>query len=109
MKRTSLLLACLLVVLAPVFVWAEAKKRPMVVDDLFRFKRVADPQISPDGKTVAYVVTTVDLADNKSSSSIWVASTEAKGAQPRQLTNTPKKDRHPRWSPDGKQLLFESN
>jgi dipeptidyl aminopeptidase/acylaminoacyl peptidase len=82
-------------------------KRPMKVEDLFAFKRVADPQISPDGKTVAYVLTTVDLPGNKSSSSIWLAPTD-KG-QPRQLTNTTKKDRHPRWSPDGRRILFESN
>ena len=42
-----------------------AEKRPMKVDDLFRFKRVADPQISPDGKLVVYEVTTVDLEANK--------------------------------------------
>jgi dipeptidyl aminopeptidase/acylaminoacyl peptidase len=88
-------------------VFAEGK-RPMTVEDLFAFKRVADPQVSPDGKTVAYSVTTVDLATNKSSSSLWLASTE-KGER-HQLTNVAgKKDRHPRWSPDGKKVLFESN
>src|SRR5262249_59794742 len=80
----------------------------MTVEDLFKFKRVGDPQISPDGKLVAYVVTTVDLEKNATASSIWLAPTDKGG--PRQLTNVPeKKDRHPRWSPDGKHLLFESN
>jgi dipeptidyl aminopeptidase/acylaminoacyl peptidase len=105
MKRCSLLLASLIVVLVAAPAWA-APKRPMTIDDLFRFKRVADPQISPDGKTVAYVVTAVDLPGNKTSSSIWLVSTD--GGQTRQLTNTTKKDRHPRWSPDGRQILFES-
>ena len=73
----------------------------MKVDDLFRFKRVADPQVSPDGKPVAYVVTTVDLDANKDLVAIWLAPT-GKG-RAAQLTNVPgKKDRHPRWSPDGK-------
>src|SRR5262245_58381175 len=84
-----------------------ADKRPMTIDDLFRFQRVSDPQISPDGKTVAYVVTTVDLPGNKSSSTIWLASTQ--NGKPHALTNTSKKDSHPRWSPDGKRILFDSN
>jgi dipeptidyl aminopeptidase/acylaminoacyl peptidase len=86
-----------------------AGKRSLQVKDLFRFKRLSDPRISPDGKQVAYVVTSVDLDNNSTSSSIWLAPADGKG-EPRQLTNVPgKKDRHPRWSPDGKWLLFESN
>jgi dipeptidyl aminopeptidase/acylaminoacyl peptidase len=102
MKRFAPLFLCLVTTA----VRAEGK-RPMTVDDLFRFQRVSDPHISPDGKTVAYVVGTVDLAANRSSSTIWLAPTDGKG-KPRQLTNTTKKDRHPRWSPDGKKILFES-
>src|SRR5262249_16907171 len=61
------------------------------------------------GKQVVYVVGTVDMEANKIPSSLWIASTDGKG-EPRQLTNAPgKKDRHPRWSPDGKRILFESN
>jgi dipeptidyl aminopeptidase/acylaminoacyl peptidase len=105
MKRSAVLLLCLVGVGAAA---TPAKsRRPMEVDDLFRFKRVTDPQISPDGKTVAYVVTTVDVGKNNSSSSIWLAPTA--GGTPRQLTNPTKKDRHPRWSPNGKHLLLESN
>src|SRR4051794_30697626 len=86
-----------------------AGKKPLELADMFRVKRVADPQISPDGKLVAYVITSVDLEANSTASSIWLAATDGK-EKPRQLTNVPgKKDRHPRWSPDGKHLLFESN
>ncbi len=87
--------------------FASAAKRPMKTDDLFHFQRVNDPQLSPDGKTVAYVITHVDLAGNRSSSDIWLISTA--GGTPRQLTTTDKKDRHPRWSPDGRKILFVSN
>ena len=104
MKRTALLLACLLAAVAPAA--GADRKRPMTLDDLLRFRRASDPQISPDGKLVAYVITAVDLAGNKTSSAIWLAPTD-KG-EPRPLTNSGKKDRHPRWSPDGKQILFES-
>src|SRR6266851_3053280 len=86
-----------------------ADKRPMTLNDLFAFKRVSDPQISPDGKLVAYVVGEVDKEANKIPSSIWLAATDGK-SEPKRLTNAAgKKDKHPRWSPDGKQILFESN
>ncbi len=86
-----------------------ADKRPMQIDDLFKLKRVADPQISPDGKNVVYQITSVDLEANKSSTALWLAATDGK-TPPKQLTNpNGKKDAHPRWSPDGQTLLFESN
>jgi dipeptidyl aminopeptidase/acylaminoacyl peptidase len=106
MERSLILIVVLLLLTAPSAVYAEGK-RPMTIEDLFRFKRVSDPQISPDGKLVVYVLGTVDLDGNKIASTLWLAPTD-KG-EPRQLTNTAKKDRHPRWSPDGKHILFESN
>ena len=85
-----------------------ADKRPMQVEDLFKFKRVAAPQISPDGKQVAYQVTTVSLEENKSTTALWVAATDGK-TPPKALTDPKgKKDMSPRWSPDGKTILFES-
>ncbi len=87
---------------------AADKKRPMQVEDLFKFKRVADPQISPDGKHVVYQVTTVDLEGNKSSTALYLAATDGK-TPPKALTSpNGKKDTHPRWSPDGQTILFES-
>lgn len=86
---------------------ALADKRPMAIADLFAFKRVADPQISPDGKLVVYQVGTVDFAANKTTTNLWLVETGGK-TPPRQLTSSTKADRHPRWSPDGKKILFES-
>ncbi|MCS6852356.1 MAG: S9 family peptidase [Gemmataceae bacterium] len=106
MKLTVLLLTGVFLAASCAVVEA-AGKRPMTLDDLFRFQRLSDPQLSPDGRWVAYVVTTVDLAGNSMSSCIWLVPTD--GGEPRQLTNTTKKDRHPRWSPDGRSILFESN
>jgi dipeptidyl aminopeptidase/acylaminoacyl peptidase len=101
-------LACAVVVLLVLPVAAESgRRRAMKIDDLFRFERVGDPQVSPDGKHVAYTVSKVDFEGNKLSTAIWLAGVE-KG-EPRQLTNSGKRDKHPRWSPDGKRILFESN
>jgi dipeptidyl aminopeptidase/acylaminoacyl peptidase len=104
MKR----LAVLVLLLLPVGAIAGEKTRPMKVEDLFRFKRIADPQISPDGKWVVYQLGTVNLEANKVVTNLWLVSTD-KGATRKQLTSSGKADRHPRWSPDGKSILFESN
>jgi len=82
--------------------------RPMTVDDLLAMHRVSDPQLSPDGRWIAYVVGVVDVPGNRTDSDIWVALADGSGT-PRQLTASPKQDRHPRWSPDGQWILFESN
>ncbi len=81
--------------------------RPMEIDDLFRSRRLADPQVSPNGRWVAYTVTEIDKTENRSASDIWIIPTS--GGEPRRLTNSPKHDRHPRWSPDGQWIAFESN
>jgi dipeptidyl aminopeptidase/acylaminoacyl peptidase len=106
MLRLSLFLA--LFTMTTLAAAEPAKKRPMQIDDLFALKRVADPQISPDGTHVVYQITTVDLEGNKTSTALWLAATDGK-TPPKQLTNpNGKKDSHPRWSPDGKTILFES-
>ncbi len=87
---------------------AAQNKRPMTIDDLYAFKRVAAPQISPDGKHVAYQVGTVSLEANKSTTALWVTATDGK-TPPTQLTDPKgKRDAAPKWSPDGKTILFES-
>jgi dipeptidyl aminopeptidase/acylaminoacyl peptidase len=79
----------------------------MKFDDLVRCKRLSDPQISPDGGSVAYTVTEADKEENRTNSDVWIVSLDGNAARP--LTSSPKHDRHPRWSPDGKWIAFESN
>jgi dipeptidyl aminopeptidase/acylaminoacyl peptidase len=86
---------------------AQETRRAMTLDDFFALKRLADPQISPDGKWVVYVQGSVDMEKNRVQRSLWLVSTE-KDKSPRRLTASEKSDGHPRWSPDGKRVLFES-
>jgi len=86
---------------------AASADRVLTMNDMFALKRISDPQISPDGKSVAYVVSVVDREKNASTSTIWLA--PVAGGEARQLTGGPKHDSHPRFSPDGTKLLFESD
>jgi dipeptidyl aminopeptidase/acylaminoacyl peptidase len=81
-------------------------KRPLKLEDLARLHEVSDPQISPDGKWVAYVVGTTDVKEDKSPTHIWVASYD--GREDRQFTFSLESESSPRWSPDGKYLAFIS-
>jgi dipeptidyl aminopeptidase/acylaminoacyl peptidase len=75
--------------------------------DLFDLRFVGDPQVSPDGKQVAFVVTTIDADADEYRSRVWLVPTDASAA-PRPLTSGEKADTAPRWSPDGTRIAFLS-
>src|ERR1700722_11570264 len=83
-----------------------AEKRAITFKDLISLHRVSEPQISPDGKWIAYSVATPDLEANHSVRDIWVVPA-AGGGEVRQLTRGGS-DTRARWSPDGKKLAFIS-
>src|ERR1700737_4506660 len=82
------------------------KKRAVTMEDFWSLKLVTDPQISPDGKTVAYVVGTHDEETNSVVSAIWMVDLDS-GAT-RQFSGGVAMDMQPRWSPDGSRLAFVS-
>jgi dipeptidyl aminopeptidase/acylaminoacyl peptidase len=86
---------------------AQTTKRPLKLDDLPRFREVRDPQVSPDGKEVAFVVSAIDAKEDKGSAHIWLVGYDGKGE--RQITNGAESESSPRWSPDGKYLAFLSS
>ena len=79
-------------------------KRFITEKDLFKFTWIADPQISPDGTTVAFVRVTVNEKENRYESSLFTVAS-AGGDAPRRLTSGIR-DTAPRWAPDGKRLAF---
>src|SRR5437870_10944948 len=107
MKRLLIALGCLTV---PVSLFPlpglSAQKRAITIDDYLALKSVGNPQLSPDGKWVAYTVTEQSLKDNRGITRIWLADV-ASGAV-RQLTAGPRSDRQPRWSADGPTAAFVS-
>jgi dipeptidyl aminopeptidase/acylaminoacyl peptidase len=100
MKRL-LLLSLVVVALSTA---AGAGKRNITEKDLFNFIWVGDTQVSPDGSRVAFVRVTVNEKKEGYTTSIWTVSTSGNEI-PHRLTSG-ERDSSPRWSPDGKYLVF---
>jgi dipeptidyl aminopeptidase/acylaminoacyl peptidase len=79
---------------------------PFTVHDLLAMERISDPQVSPDGKWVAFTLRTTDMEANKGRTDIWVAAVD--GSKVRRLTDHEANDSGARWMPDGDRVVFLS-
>ncbi|MBW8867399.1 MAG: PD40 domain-containing protein, partial [Acidobacteria bacterium] len=104
MKTITLSLAVAATLLT---VGLRAQTRGVTAEDYFAFETLGDPRFSPDGSTIAYVVTTVDQKQNRRRSEIYAVPVDG-SRPPRALTTAPQSSSSPRWSPDGQAIAFLS-
>src|SRR5215203_3040216 len=100
MKRLSfLILICFLAFIS-------VSAQTFTFNDMIKLRRVSDPQLSPDGRSVAFTIGDVDKAANKTLTHIYTVKTD--GSDLKQITKGDKSSSAPRWSPDGKKIAFTS-
>jgi dipeptidyl aminopeptidase/acylaminoacyl peptidase len=85
---------------------ASSQKHPFTFEDMMKLKRVGAPVPSPDGKWVVFDCEDVDLVANKKTSHLWIV--PATGGESGRLNPTTNHEERPRFSPDGKRLIWTS-
>src|SRR5438477_7334789 len=105
-KIVALLLALGSATFAQTSLPAPTAKHPFTFEDMMKLKRVDEPVPSPDGKWVVFSATDVDLEANTKISHLWIV--PATGGESKRLNETPNHEERPRFSPDGKHLIWTS-
>jgi dipeptidyl aminopeptidase/acylaminoacyl peptidase len=93
---------------ASLFAQSPSQKHPFTFEDMMALKRVGAPVPSPDGKWVVFDCEDVDLAANTKISHLWIVPASGPAAAGRRLNPTPNHEERPRFSPDGKRLIWTS-
>src|SRR5438132_6455306 len=101
--------AIFLVCIGSVFAQPAPQKHPFTFEDMMKLKRVDEPVPSPDGKWVVFSATDVDLEANTKISHLWIVPANGGPAEAgKRLSETPNHEERPRFSPDGKHLIWTS-
>ena len=98
--------AVILALTTSLFAQSPPPKHPFNFEEMMKLKRVGAPMPSPDGKWVVFDAEDVDLEANTRISHLWIA--PATGGESRRLNPTPNHEERPRFSPDGKRLIWTS-
>lgn len=106
MKKKISSIALLLVLICSNLLLGQEAKRLFTFEEMMKVKRLSDPQFSPDGKWVAYTISTYSVEKNSRQANIWLA--PSGGGPSLQLTRGAS-DEHPRWAPDSSRLAFISS
>ncbi len=83
------------------------ERTPLTLDDFWSLRFITDMRLSPDGRSIAYVAQSTDRAANETRSAIWLLDTRT--GESRQISSGEKRDASPRWSPDGRSIVFTSD
>lgn len=81
------------------------QKHAMTVEDMWNMKRIGDFDLSPDGKTIAFSVTTYSMEKNKGNTDIYLI--DADGQNLRPFKNSDENESAPKFSPDGSKIAYE--
>jgi dipeptidyl aminopeptidase/acylaminoacyl peptidase len=96
-------LAAILLLAAPLC----AQKKMLDAEAIWKIQRVQEPALSPDGKTIAFVVRKFDVEANTSTRHIYTVAMD--GGTPKQITSEGTLNERPKWTPDSQQIVFVSN
>lgn len=104
MKYLKILFIILLCLQAAPRALGQTVNKSFTIDDLLKVRRAGDPQLSPDGRWIAYTITDIDKEANRGTTRIYLIGAE--GGEPRLLLPDRRPANSPRWSPDGTRLAF---